>query len=90
MKTDTEQHLVSGQRHNTTTRNTHLPDLYNETKNLWPGAIFFSPGKENTYTTAICFKDKGATPKNIISDDNGNFQTLDIGINGKKLTITNI
>ena len=70
---------------------THItPDLYDETKQLWPGKILFSPGKENTDGTAICFKDKNAITNNTITDQNGNYQILDTDINGHKLTLTNI
>ena len=70
---------------------THItPDLYDETKQLWPGKILFSPGKENTDGTAICFRDKNAITNNTITDQNGNYQILDTDINGHKLTLTNI
>ena len=53
---------------------THISsDLYNETEKLWPGTILFSPGKENTGGTAICFRDKNTTTNNIITEKNGNY-----------------
>ena len=70
---------------------THISsDLYKETEKLWPGTILFSPGKENTGWTAICFRDKNKTANNIITDKNGNYQILDVELYGHKITLTNV
>ena len=70
---------------------THISsDIYKETEKLWPGTILFSPGKENTGGTAICFRDKNMTANNIITDKNGNYQILDVELNGHKITLTNV
>ena len=64
-------------------------DIYKETEKLWPGTILFSPGKENTGGTAISFRDKNMTANNIITDKSGNYQILDVELNGHKITLTN-